>query len=91
MILYLLAMRLPKMEFLGTAAWYFFLLNCFKVPFSYNLGLINLSSLGIDLRLAPVAVAGALSGRALIPYINQSLFELLAVVFTLLAALRLLW
>jgi uncharacterized membrane protein YfcA len=91
MILYLLAMRLPKMEFLGTAAWYFFLLNCFKVPFSYGLGLINPASLVIDLRLAPVAIAGALSGRAIIPHINQSLFELLALVFTLLAALRLLW
>jgi uncharacterized protein len=91
MVLYLLAMRLPKMEFIGTAAWYFFLLNCFKVPFSYGLGLINPASLGIDLRLAPVAIAGALSGRAIIPYINQRLFELLALVFTLLAALRLLW
>lgn len=89
MILYLLAMRLPKMEFIGTAAWYFFLLNCFKVPFSYSLGLINPASLGIDLRLAPVVIAGAFSGRVIIPYINQSLFELLALVFTLLAALRL--
>lgn len=89
MVLYLLAMRLPKMEFIGTAAWYFFLLNCFKVPFSYGLGLINPASLGIDLRLAPVVVAGAFSGRVIIPYINQSLFELLALVFTLLAALRL--
>ena len=91
MQLYLLAMRLPKMEFLGTAAWYFFLLNCFKVPFSYGLGLITPASLGIDLRLAPVAMIGALSGRAIIPYINQSLFEMLALVFTMLAALRLLW
>ncbi len=91
MLLYLLAMRLPKMEFLGTAAWYFFLLNCFKVPFSYSLGLINPASLGIDLRLAPVAMLGALSGRAIIRYIDQSLFETLALVFTMLAALRLLW
>ena len=91
MILYLLAMRLPKMEFLGTTAWYFLLLNCFKVPFSYGLGLINPASLGIDLALAPVAMVGALSGRALIRFIDQALFERLALVLTLLAALRLLW
>lgn len=89
MVLYMLAMRLPKMEFIGTAAWFFFLINCFKVPFSYGLGLINPTSLGIDLRLAPVVIAGAFSGRMIIPYINQSLFELLALVFTVLAALRL--
>ena len=91
MMLYMLAMRLPKMEFLGTAAWYFFVLNLFKVPFSYGLGLINPVSLGIDLRLAPVAMIGALSGRAIIRYVNQSLFETLALLFTMLAALRLLW
>ena len=45
MILYLLAMRLPKMEFIGTGAWYFFILNLLKVPFSYQLGLINSSSI----------------------------------------------
>ena len=38
MVLYLLAARLPKMQFVGTAAWYFFCLNLFKVPFSAHLG-----------------------------------------------------
>ena len=91
MMLYLLLTRLPKMAFLGTTAWYFLLLNCFKVPFSYNLGMINPASLGLALRLAPLAWIGALSGRALVRYIDQTLFERLALVFTLLAALRLLW
>lgn len=91
MILYLLAMQLPKMEFLGTAAWYFMLLNLFKVPFSLELGLLNPSTLALDLRLAPVAMLGALSGRVLIRFVNQSLFEMLALIFTILAALRLLF
>ncbi len=34
MIIYLIAMRLPKMEFVGTAAWFFFIVNWIKVPFS---------------------------------------------------------
>ena len=90
MIIYLLAMRLPKLIFMGTSAWYFFVLNLFKVPFSYSLGLINTDSLQISLLLAPVAVAGALTGRVLIRHINQQAFEMLALVLTLVAGLRLL-
>ena len=91
MVIYLLAMRLPKYIFMGTAAWYFFILNLFKVPFSYSLGLINANSLPISLALAPVAVAGALTGRVLIRHINQQVFEVLALVLTFVAGLRLLF
>jgi uncharacterized protein len=91
MILYLLAMRLPKMLFMGTAAWYFFVLNLFKVPFNIQLGLINAYSLQISLILAPFAIVGAVTGRMLIHHINQKLFEMLALVLTLLAGLRLLF
>mgnify|MGYP001040963044 CR=1 FL=1 len=39
MVLYLLALRLPKVAFIGTAAWFFLCLNLFKLPFSAGLGL----------------------------------------------------
>ncbi|MDF2440791.1 MAG: uncharacterized protein JWN98_1775 [Abditibacteriota bacterium] len=90
MTLYLLSMRLPKMEFLGTGAWYFFLLNCFKVPFMANLGLVNARSLALDLPLMATAMGGALFGRKLLPYINQQLFESMALGFTVLASIKLL-
>ncbi|HEY5811816.1 MAG TPA: sulfite exporter TauE/SafE family protein, partial [Terrimicrobiaceae bacterium] len=45
MTIYLLACRLPKFEFVGTAAWFFFAINLLKVPFSAALGLINRGSL----------------------------------------------
>ena len=89
MTLYMLAMKLPKMQFMGTGAWYFFLLNWFKVPFSVNLGLITRESLWLDLYLAPVVIAGALLGRKLIGSINQNTFELIALGFAFLGALRL--
>ena len=38
MTIYLLACRLPKFEFVGTAAWFFFAINLFKVPFSASSG-----------------------------------------------------
>jgi uncharacterized membrane protein YfcA len=91
MIIYLLAAGLPKMEFIGTAAWYFFCVNVFKVPFSVNAGMMDAATLHVDLILAPLAVAGAFVGRALIKHINQKLFENLALGMALIASIKLLW
>jgi len=91
MVLYLLAMQLPKMAFIGTSAWYFLILNTFKVPFGANLGIINASSLLLDACLAPFAVGGALWGRAILPRINQRIFENVALAFTAIAGLKLLF
>lgn len=90
MTIYLLAMRLPKMVFIGTTAWFFLVLNLFKVPFSVGLGMVNMSSLQVSLALAPFAVAGALVGRWLIRFINQELFENLALGLAVLAGVRML-
>ena len=62
MVVYLLSMRLPKEEFLGTGAWFFGLVNAAKVPFSAGLGLITPSSLVLDGVLAGGVVAGAVLG-----------------------------
>jgi len=90
MVLYLLAMRLPKIVFIGTAAWYFLLLNLFKVPFSASLGLINPASLSVSLLLGPFAMLGALIGRPIAERLNQRLFELITLALTLIAALLML-
>jgi hypothetical protein len=89
MILYLLAMRLPKMEFLGTGAVFFLCLNLFKVPFMAGLGMITPTSLLTNLLLAPAVLAGALAGRWIIQRINQQWFELTALVLTFAAGLKL--
>lgn len=90
MVIYLLAMRLPKLVFVGTAAWFFLALNLFKVPFSLALGQINAETLGLSLRLAPFAVLGALSGRRVISGLDQRSFDTIALVLSLVAGLRLL-
>ena len=89
LVLYMLAMRLEKMEFLGTGAWYFLILNVFKLPFSFKLGLITPQSAYFDLMMAPLVISGALLGRLIVRWINQKLFEAMALVFTFLAGLRL--
>jgi uncharacterized membrane protein YfcA len=91
MTMFLLAMRLPKMDFMGTAAWYFLVLNVFKVPFGVDLGIINARSLAFDVPLMACSVVGALWGRKILPRLNQAVFETLALAFTALAALRLLF
>jgi uncharacterized membrane protein YfcA len=90
MILYLLAMRLPKMEFLGTGAVFFLCLNLFKVPFMAGLGMITTGSLLTNLMLAPAVLAGALAGRWIIHRVNQQWFELTALALTFAAGLKLL-
>jgi uncharacterized membrane protein YfcA len=75
MAIYFVAMRLPKMEYVGTAAVFFMLLNLFKVPFMVDLGLITTHSFGFNLALAPAVVIGAFSGRWLLMRVNQGLFE----------------
>jgi len=90
MTLYLLAMRLNKLEFLGTGAAFFLLINWIKVPFAMQLGIINASSLGLNLWLLPAVAAGALLGRPVVERVNQRLFENLALGFAVLAAVRLL-
>ncbi|KAE8765502.1 sulfite exporter TauE/SafE family protein [Georgenia thermotolerans] len=86
MSLYFLATRLPVMTFLGTAAWFFFVVNLTKVPFMIGLGLVSPGSLLLDLVLVPGVVVGALAGRRLAPRIPQVLFDRLILALTVVAA-----
>jgi uncharacterized protein len=75
MAIYLIAMRLPKLQYAGTAAVFFLLLNLFKVPFMIDLGLVTRQSFTLNLLLAPAVLVGALGGRWLLAKVNQKLFE----------------
>ena len=88
MMIYLLSMRLPKKEFIGTSAWYFFILNWLKVPFSISLGLITIPTLGFDALLAPAVVAGAFAGLYFARGIPEKAFMIAVQVLTLASAIR---
>lgn len=88
MILYLLAMGLPKKKFLGTSAVYFFVLNLFKVPFMVHLGAVNVSSLGVNIGLAPAVLAGSWLGWWAAGRVSQRLFEAIALALTFVSAVR---
>jgi uncharacterized protein len=75
MNLYLLSMALPKHEFMGTAAWFFFVINLVKIPQFVMQERITAETLWLDLCLAPAVIAGAFLGRWLFSRIPQALFE----------------
>ncbi|MBR4220400.1 MAG: sulfite exporter TauE/SafE family protein [Victivallales bacterium] len=90
MLIYLLLMRLPKDEYIGTAAWYFAILNWLKVPFMVHLGLINPDSLLFNAKLAPLILAGACLGYWGAKKMTEQSFRLWIQIFTILAAIKLL-
>lgn len=90
MVLYFLAMGLPKMKFLGTSAVYFFILNLFKVPFMADLGGITVPSLAVNLWLVPAVLAGSWLGRVVAGRVSQRLFEGVALALTAVSAVRML-
>jgi uncharacterized protein len=91
MAMYFLAMRLPKMEYMGTTAVFFLLINCFKVPFMGGLGLVTESSLHLNLILAPVVLVGCWVGRRVLHSLNQKQFEAVILVLTAAAGLHLIF
>lgn len=90
MSMYFLAARFPVKEFLGTAAWFFAIVNIFKVPFSIGLGIITVPGLALDAVLVPLVVVGALVGRWIANRIHQKVFEWLVIGFTIAGAVYLL-
>lgn len=91
MVIYLLAMRLPKMEYMGTGAWYFLLMNLFKVPFMISLGLVTVDSVTGNLWLVPAVLVGTWIGWGVLKKMNQKLFERLALLLSIAAGINLLY
>jgi uncharacterized membrane protein YfcA len=87
--IYFLMAGLPMLEFLGTGAWLFLVVNAFKLPFSIGLGLIDAPALGTDLVLVPFVLLGALIGYVFVRRINQQQFEWLALLLAAVSAIPL--
>jgi uncharacterized membrane protein YfcA len=87
--MYFLMAGLPMLEFLGTGAWFFLVVNAFKMPFSIGLGLIDAPALGTDAVLVPVVLVGGLIGYLSVRRINQKQFEWLALVLAAVSAVPL--
>lgn len=88
MSLYLLAMRLPKLNFIGTAAWFFFLLNLIKMPFHvFFWHTISGHTLLINLIMAPVVLCGVFLGIKIVKIIPEKAYRILVIAATTISAL----
>ncbi len=70
--LYLLSMRLPKESYIGTGAWFYLFLNCFKIPFHIvSWHTINWKTIQLNFIMFPVLLIGAFIGKKIVSYIPE--------------------
>jgi hypothetical protein len=89
MSIYLVSQDFDKRRFIGTAAWFFLILNVSKVPAYFAMNMLTLSMLPLAAALAPLTILGALLGVYVLSRIPQRFFDALALVLAGMAAIRL--
>ncbi len=90
--IFFLAMRIPKNEFIGTAAWLFFIINLFKLPFHiFVWGTITADTLLINAKLLPGVALGLFCGIRLVKIIRDQFYRKMILILTALGALILLF
>lgn len=88
MALYLLAMRLPKNELIGTGAWFFLVVNLIKVPFHiWVWETIDTNTVLLDLCLLPAIAIGAVIGVKIVALIPEKTYRWFVIIVVALAAL----
>jgi uncharacterized membrane protein YfcA len=90
--IYFLALRMPKNNFIGTAAWLFLVINLFKLPFQVVYWKnISSASLTIDICLLPAVLLGFFLGIRLVSRIKDDAYRKVVFVLTLIGALFILF
>ncbi|SDL60898.1 hypothetical protein SAMN04488514_10252 [Kriegella aquimaris] len=90
--IYFLAMRVPKNEFIGTAAWLFLIINVFKLPFHvWVWKTITPETLLIDLKLLPGILIGVFLGVRLVKIIKEDFYRKMILVLTAVGAVLILF
>ncbi|RMG88032.1 MAG: sulfite exporter TauE/SafE family protein [Bacteroidetes bacterium] len=90
--IYFLAMRLPKEQFIGTAAWLFFFINLFKMPFHiFVWETMSVQTLALNFRLLPGIFLGLWTGVILVKKIHNRHYRKLILILTGVGALALLF
>lgn len=85
--IFFLAMRLPKNEFIGTAAWLFLIINIFKLPFHiFAWNTITTDSFIISLKLIPGIILGILIGIRVVKLIKENFYRKMILVLTAIGA-----
>jgi len=87
MAVYFLAMRLPKNAFIGTTAWFFMVINWFKIPFHvWSWHTITWNSFFLNLTTLPFIVLGAILGVWVVKKLEEKIYRWFIIAMTLVAA-----
>ncbi len=90
--IFFLAMRLPKNEFIGTAAWLFFIINLFKLPLHiFVWETITVETLMINLKVLPGILMGLFVGVILVKIIHDAFYRKMILILTAIGALLILF
>lgn len=88
--IYLLALGIKKNNYMGTNAWFFFIINLTKLPLQifvwHNIGI---RSATITIAMIPMISLGAIIGYYILKRINERVFRYIVITMTALAALKL--
>ena len=90
--IYFLAIRIPKNEFIGTAAWLFFIINIFKLPFHFFVWkTVSVDTLVLNSILVPALILGFFMGVSLVKLISNLHYRRFILAVTAIGALILLF
>lgn len=88
---YFLATRLPKNDFIGTAAWFYLLINLFKLPFHiFVWKSITWQSFQMNLMAIPAILLGVYVGIKIVKLLPEKVFRYFIMVMTFIIAIKLL-
>ena len=86
--IYLLALHLPKKNYIGTTAWFFAIINLSKLPLQYFVwDNIHKETVIIDLLVIPFVMIGAYIGIKLVHAIKDQAYRWFVVVITFISAI----
>lgn len=89
--IYFLAIRLPKNEFIGTAAWLFFIVNVLKLQFHiFVWDTVTLDTAYLSLFLTPGIFLGFFVGVKTVKFIKNNFYRKLVLIVTAIGAFMIL-
>ncbi len=89
--IYLLAMHLPKNNFIGTTAWFFLIINFTKFPLQFFVwNNISMDFLKLNFLMTPMIGLGAFTGIWLVKKISDQSYRMFVIVVTAISAFLLL-
>ncbi len=96
MQLYMAALKISKEQFMGTIAWYFFIINVSKLPIFAVLSIANpenpivtWQTLLFDVMVFPAILVGVFVGKWILPRISQDAFDKIVLVLAAVSAIKL--